>query len=276
MAWPFAACKVVIGMAMVAAWFGRLPAAIAATPACAPSPGQAVRVEYVGAAHEIGLADGRIVRLSGIDIPQWQASEVQAWLAALVGQPVLVRPLFRTADRWGRIVAQIFVANGTELLSAEGLGLSQALVAAGLARVRPDDGGTVDPLCFKALLATEAQARFQHLGVWASPDHGLQQADDTGSLLKNTGEFAVFEGRVLSVGERAERTYINFGRRWSDDTTVTIAKRYWRMMTKSGFSAEVLRGQRIRVRGVVENDNGPLVEVTDLNQIEFIEADRVR
>jgi hypothetical protein len=30
------------------------------------------------------------------------------------------------------------------------------------------------------------------------------------------------------------------------------------------------------VRGVVESDRGPLVEVTDLNQIELIEADRVQ
>jgi hypothetical protein len=68
-------------------------------------------------------------------------------------------------------------------------------------------------------------------------------------VLAEQGRFALVEGRVLSVRESGATIYVNFGRRWTEDFTVTIL-----------------------VRGWIEERGGPWIEATRPEQIEF--ADR--
>ena len=83
-------------------------------------------------------------------------------------------------------------------------------------------------------LAIEAAARQRSLGVWADAGYkpiGTEQAD---RLKHRTGTFAIVEGRVRSVGERAQWTYLNFGGRWAEDFTVMIPKKTWKRLTQRG------------------------------------------
>ena len=84
------------------------------------------------------------------------------------------------------------------------------------------------------------------------------------------GGFAIFQGVVVSVGNRRSRTYLNFGGWWAEDVTVEIDGR-----DREGFGGEAglaaLAGQRVRVRGFIEEKQGPMTIVRSPMQIERID-----
>src|SRR5262249_25978120 len=85
------------------------------------------------------------------------------------------------------------------------------------------------------------------------------------------GGFAGAEGNVLSVRESAGTIYMNFGRRWSQALTVTISKRDERVFAAAGVEPKKLENRRVRVRGWVEERNGPRIEVTRPEQLQTAE-----
>ena len=85
------------------------------------------------------------------------------------------------------------------------------------------------------------------------------------------GQFALVEGQVLSVRESGATIYVNFGRRWTRDFAVTIPKREARMFAAAGIEPKSLERRRIRVRGILERRNGPMIDVVAPEQIELID-----
>jgi hypothetical protein len=79
---------------------------------------------------------------------------------------------------------------------------------------------------------------------------------------------------VISVGERRERTYLNFGRDWSKDFSVTIPRRIWRVLKERGIDATTLQGREVRVRGIIEVRRGPTLELTVPETLELADAVR--
>ena len=79
------------------------------------------------------------------------------------------------------------------------------------------------------------------------------------------------EGKILSVRESGATIYVNFGRRWSDDFTVTVQKRNERNFTAAGLELKKLAGQHVRVRGTIEERGGPWIEAARPEQIEIAE-----
>jgi hypothetical protein len=77
----------------------------------------------------------------------------------------------------------------------------------------------------------------------------MNKAEDPTEVLKSRGRFALVEGRVESVRESGGTIYVNFGRRWSEDFTVTIAKRNERSFSAAGLEPKKLSGRRVRIRG---------------------------
>ena len=124
--------------------------------------------------------------------------------------------------------------------------------------------------CAAELLALEHAARTARRGIWADPQHSVQRAADPAAILGQRGRFALVEGTVLSVRESGGTIYVNFGRRWSEDFTVTIAKRSERMFAAAGMEPKRLERRRVRVRGVVEERGGPWIEAADPAQIEIL------
>jgi hypothetical protein len=145
-----------------------------------------------------------------------------------------------------------------ELLLAEG----EARVAA----IVPDRD------CRSALLATEQAARRAGRGLWRDKNYQIKQADNAEALAAERGRFAIVEGRVLSVRESGGTLYINFGRRWSRDFSVTISKRNERIFVAAGVEPKKLEGRRLRVRGYIEMRGGPWIEATHPAQIEVAEG----
>ena len=91
-------------------------------------------------------------------------------------------------------------------------------------------------------------------------------------MLAARGRFAIVEGKVVSVRESGGTIYVNFGRRWSEDFTVTISKRNERLFSETGLMPKLLAGRRVRIRGVIEERGGPWIEAISPGQIEI--ADR--
>ena len=75
---------------------------------------------------------------------------------------------------------------------------------------------------------------------------------------------------MVSVRESGGTIYVNFGRRWSEDFTVTIAKRNERAFSAAGLEPKSLSGRRVRIRGWIEERGGPWVEAARPEQIEVV------
>jgi endonuclease YncB( thermonuclease family) len=203
----------------------------------------------------IQLEDGRTVRLAGIE---------DSRSAPPAGTALTLKRIAsaRETDRYGRADAHVFTSeNGVERwFQAE-------VVRKGLARVSARIG---DMACARSLQAEEQKARAAKLGLWGEPYYVMSKAEDPAGVLKGRGRFALVEGKVLSVRESGGTIYVNFGRRWSEDFTVTIAKRNERAFSAAGLEPKSLSGRRVRVRGWIEERGGPWVEAARPEQIEVL------
>lgn len=229
-----------------------------AAQACGAAPLGEGRVAAIEDSRTLRLADGRKIRLAGIE---WglSADAARAMLSGMALDRQIALKGTGTPDRYGRIHAFASV-NGSETP------IQYALLDRGLAVTGTRIG---DAACRDALLARERAAREARLGIWGSGDYRLHQADDPAAILRNVGRFAIVEGRVVSVRESGNTVYVNFGRRWSEDFTVTIAKRIEPGFISAGLSPRSLTGRTVRVRGVIEERAGPWIEATAADQFDW-------
>ena len=162
-------------------------------------------------------------------------------------------------DRYGRLVAFAFAGDAQQ-------SLQQELLEQGHARVSARVG---EKACADALLSAERVARAARRGFWADPNFAPLSAENVPGLQAERGRFALVEGKVLSVRESGATIYVNFGRRWTRDFTVTILRRLQRAFAAAGVEPKTLEGRRIRVRGWIEQRGGPIIAAEAPEQIEF-------
>jgi hypothetical protein len=146
------------------------------------------------------------------------------------------------------------------------------MLASGHARVAAEVGNTA---CAAELMSRERAARIAKLGLWGDPPYyAVRGAERFEDLLADRGHFAVVDGKVLSVRESGGTIYMNFGRRWSQALTVTISKRHERIFAGAGVQPKRLTNRVVRVRGWIDERNGPRIEATRPEQIEIAELSR--
>ena len=227
------------------------------------------QVQSITDGRTLRLTDGRDVRLAGIEVSanadgEAAASAGKAALESAVGgREITLMRLGPETDRYGRIVALVTAQPATA-----GQSVQHMLLANGHARVSANIG---DRSCATTLFDAEQAAREARLGLWADPYYVIRHAEDPAGVLAVRGRFAVVEGKVLSVRESGGTIYVNFGRRWSDDFTVTVLKRRERGFTAAGMPLKKLAGQHVRVRGTIEERGGPWIEAAMPSQIEIAE-----
>jgi endonuclease YncB( thermonuclease family) len=251
-----------------------LSSSAALAQACGSGAAQSTGiVRAVADARTLVLEDGRRVLLEAVEVPGAfdrvsadrpgapAALAKAALTERLLGQSVTLkgRP---GNDRHGRLRAFVF-SQGPDLEAS----VQHDMVSRGLARVASLGSG---PACAAELFAREREARAAGRGLWADSKHAVLRADDPASILEARGRMAVIEGRVLSVRESGGTIYVNFGRRWSQDFTVTIAKRSEKVFTGGGLPPKGLERRDVRVRGWVEERGGPWVEATSPEQFELL------
>ena len=217
-----------------------------------------VNVAAVRDGRTLMLDDGRELRLAAIEAGDDGRGALRALIA---GRPLRLERLGAESDRYGRLVAIAFAGDARQSLQA-------GLLERGQARVSARIG---DKACADGLLTIERAARAAQRGLWADPNFAPLQAENLPRLQAERGHFALVEGKVLSVRESGATIYVNFGRRWTRDFTVTILKRQRRTFAAAGLEPKRLEGRRIRVRGWIEQRGGPIVAAEAPEQIELVD-----
>jgi endonuclease YncB( thermonuclease family) len=235
---------------------------------CGGGPVTGGRVARVVDGRSFVLDDGREIRLAAIEVPPAADSPpgeaARAALAAMLeGETIEIRSAATGPDRYGRALAHAVIDNN----GSRGP-VAHALLAAGHARVGAQVG---DPACAAELLSQERVARNAKIGLWRDPQYAIMPAGNLAGLVAERGRFTVVEGKVLSVRESGGTIYVNFGRRWSQALTVTVSKRQERMFASAGITPKALESRRVRVRGWIEVRNGPRIEASRPEQIEFVD-----
>lgn len=220
------------------------------------------------------LDNGMQVRLIGTQAPKlplgrdgfeaWPlADEAKAALEDLVlGERVIVRYGGERRDRYDRVLGQMFVTVG-----GGEVWVQEKMILDGLARVYsfPDNRS-----CLATLLEAESRARTMKLGIWDDPYYQIRRADRPEALLERLDHYELVEGRVLLADAAGQGVYLNFGRIWREDFTVVIDGGALRLFADSGIDPLRLEGALIRVRGWVDERDGPRIAVTHPEQIEVL------
>jgi hypothetical protein len=247
----------------------------AADDACAtPAAAETVRLAGLDRHGDLLLEDGRSLRLAGLAPRQSEAERERfaTGIARWRGAALRLVPI-GSADRWGRIPAR--------LLGSDDIGqpdLAAALLAAGAALRLPEPGLAA---CNEAWRKAEPQAAGLRGArpVNSATVPGNVAADaipvidghDAAAMRAQAGRIVVVEGRIAAVGERAQRTYLNFERRRGAGGSVVLSRPFWRELQRAGWTASTLAGKRVRVRGVVEGRDGLLIEPDSRAALEMID-----
>ena len=209
--------------------------------------------------------DGREVRLAGVLAPGAGGESVSPSLAAaarsnlaraLSGGAITLATAEGAADRYGRVLAQVF---------ADSTWVQGSLLKAGTLRMAPDRAGA---LCAKQLIAAEEEARASHAGHWGDGVFSLRTPDQ---VKGRAGSFQAVEGIVTTATTYKGRAYINFGADYRTDFTVTVAPADMKLFRAARFDVKTLAGKRVRVRGWVEIYNGPEMEIATPTAIERLD-----
>jgi endonuclease YncB( thermonuclease family) len=249
-------------IAVIAALFAAAAASAVAAEPCAFEQQGEGRVSAAIDARSFRLADGREVRLAGIEQASAEISgpaPTQTLAAMLVGRDVRLSGEDDTPDRYGRQLAFVWLKPDEILVQRELLAQGAAELSATVA----------DKDCAAALMAAEGTARDAKRGIWADAA-AIKNAESPGDILTGNGRFMLVEGKVLSVRQAGATTYLNFGRNWTRDFAVTIPRHALANLAAEGLVPKSLENKRIRVRGFVEARTGPRIEVLRAGQIELL------
>jgi len=204
--------------------------------------------------------------LADIKAPSPYALQTQAQPYFEEARRSLARLLLRSSvtvsdaaapTRWGaRVVRAARVG--------EAQSLQHQLVKMGAARVAPQ---TDDLVFIDELLALESEARGARKGLWSSPSYQIFNAEKAEGSVDG---YHLIEGEVARAGRAKSRFYLNFGEDIEEDFTASARSGLARRWAAKGLDLASLKGARLRIRGFVDDINGPSVDLTHMRQIEIL------
>jgi endonuclease YncB( thermonuclease family) len=254
--------------ALAVAGLASLAAIGSAQAVCGTAEGTA-RVADVDERLDLVLVDGRTVRLGGLILPDPERAPDLAEAARdfivtrIVGRDGDLERLASGTDRWGRVVADIQFSD----LGPDGHRntAGATLLAAGYGLVSPAFEARG---CVSERLRIEDQARSGGLGLWGDPGAAIIDAADAETLRRNEGRFVVIEGRVRRVGFGRSRLYLDLMPRGGP--TIVVPRKFEATFARAGHAVDAAAGERIRVRGALDDRLGPRLEVSEPAMIEFL------
>lgn len=232
-----------------------------------------VRLSGVDEAGDPLLSDGRRLRLVGL-APRQDDAEAERFAAGVLRRRgedfslvVLGEP-----DRWGRLPARLF-----ETGMGPARGLAEALIgeaaATALPEARPARCSPPPPKLVTGSRRRQAPvAAAAPLPAPTAPSGEIAlDSHDLAALRAHEGRLVLLTGRVASVAERSQRTYVNFSRRRGEAASIVLSKTLWRELKDAGWTANGLGGKRLRARGVLSGRDGLLLDVTSPLALELID-----
>ena len=196
------------------------------------------------------LADLRLPAAMG---KRW--SDQQATAVALISELTAGHRFAGTSyghDRWGRLCVSLVLDGGN---------LAVILLERGLAVVDARDDGRV----LAPLFVAEAEARAAGAGLWGL---GYRVRSASGQVPRQG--FGIVEGVVTDVARVRGRIYVNFGADYHEDFTVLLEGDVDRRFKADSIPPESLKGKHVRVRGMLEDWNGPLMRLTSPRSLEIL------
>lgn len=250
---------------------------------CALEPGPTRAVASVIDGDSVRLDDGVELRLLGVLAPRardvgapasapWPpAADARQALEALVaGRSVALAFGTSRTDRYGRVLAHLFVDVAGQQTWVQGSLAGQGRVRAHALPVNPDP-------CHAALIALERRARAAGLGLWSHAAYQVRPADRPSELARYRNSFQLVRGRIertrmtrgLAILEFAssEKAPAPEGRsQWG-----AFRVHWWRsaMERLKLPKIETLAGRNVLVRGWIEEHRGPEIALVAAGQLEL-------
>jgi endonuclease YncB( thermonuclease family) len=236
------------------------------------TPGELGRVSSIVDGDTLFVDESLKVRLSAIQAPKlplgrpgfkaWPlADEAKAALTKLAYEkPVSLYYGGEQRDRYERALAQVFTPN------KEGIWLQEDMVRLGMARVYTWPDTWQDSA---RLYAAEREARAARRGIWDHPFYAVRSPDPN-NLAQDVDSFQLVEGIITSTADVRGRVYLNFGADYRTDFTVAIAKSDRKRFKKASIDPMSLEGARVRVRGWIELQNGPVIWLDHPERLEIL------
>ncbi|MEW6765631.1 MAG: thermonuclease family protein [Pseudomonadota bacterium] len=225
-----------------------------------------VRVASVADGDTLRLADGRKVRLIGVNTPERAhddrpadplAEEAHDLLQRLVHDArgrVGLRMGTEPHDRYGRLLAHVFLPDGE---SVEARLLSEGL--ASRVAIPPNLWGQ------DCLSRAEDEARKARRGVWALPAY--RQPADTRALPADAQGYMLLQGRVERVGGSRHAQWINL------EGGVALRVDHDLLPWFKGVDLKDLKGKRIEARGWLTRPGGkePRIRLTHPSMLRILD-----
>lgn len=202
------------------------------------------------------METGREVVPAHLYLPH--ADQAMDRLQGWIGREVTVSP--QGADRYGRSLA-ILTSVG------EKRSFQEQLLEAGDALVYSPTGFRQSA----AFMAAEERARAAQRGIWKT--HAVRdlwldlRPEDLGA--QHDQHFVRVAGHATRVYPARDAYYINFGDDWKTDFSIRIPRKAWRAF---GDRLAVYAGDAVQARGVIIQENGPMIVVTRPEQLEIRHA----
>jgi micrococcal nuclease len=223
----------------------------------------------------VALDDGTELRLIGALTPRAldAGAEPGTWpleiaaheeLRALVLGKLIELAFDRArTDRYGRLQAHAFWTEGGERHWVQGHLLQQ-----GLARAYGQAGNRA---CAGEALEAERMAREARRGLWGDAAYRARSADSPRELSRYRSAFQVVEGRIARVAQARGSIYLNFG-----DNRRAFAASLRRgdrgLLGPFADDPKALEGRLVRVRGWIEQRQGPTIDLSTAGLIEVLDA----
>lgn len=232
--------------------------------ACEPDRIDATaQVVHIHDGDTVTLADGRRVRLIGLNTPELGrdgaldqpfALEGRRALEELLGPKPSISLRFddQRRDKYGRTLAHAYISGGRESVTA-----AMLRRGAGTLNVVPPNVWNWE--CYGA---AETAARTARLGIWGLPAYQPRLVTD---LPSGIAGYAIVQGRVARIGRSRDAVWINF----DGPFAVRVARSdldYFREIDFDRWS-----GRTLQTRGWIRpgNDDGSVMDVRHPAALDF-------
>lgn len=212
--------------------------------------------------------DNQIYRLASLDIPdpngELGARAIDALRSLIEGKEL--RGFISKKDTKGRTnrLGQIII----HAVTKDNIWVQGYMLENGLARVATTISNAEQA---NDMLKLETLARNAQKNIWANDASRLITSDEAVNRLNS---FQIVEGKITSVATIRNQMYLNFGLRgqndWRKDFTIGLSPNLRKSLARRNINSMELQNARVRVRGWVQNYNGPYIELTHPEQLELL------
>lgn len=217
------------------------------------------------------LDNNRRYKMDNIRIPPYEEGPaIEGLKRAFLGRKVIIYSYHESLSQFDRYGLPL-----VHILTDDGTWLQDYLVSNGLAWAYSTETSrqTVD-----YLKHSEEKARAANEGFWKDPAYAIKTPENVTDCIDS---YQIVEGKITSVAMTNRGIFFNFGTDWKTDFTVRIPAGFATLYPdevaappKQRSNPMTWKGRWVRIRGWVTRNNGPLIDMTHLEQMDVISSSK--